>query len=117
VLIHCIIVVRFSFLVLIPSYDVQDTSILLLGGTEERKLIIIPEDRSAIAIAVWAAVELSRIGIGKSPSSLQEYVCGIGGRTISEGGIPQNKKKVWLFFSIEKESAICASHFLLGFVG
>jgi hypothetical protein len=54
--------------------DVQDTTILSLGGTEERELIIMPEERSARAIAVWAAVELSRTGRGKSPSSLREYV-------------------------------------------
>lgn len=31
--------------------DVQETTILSLGGTEERELIIMPEERSARAIA------------------------------------------------------------------
>lgn len=73
--------------------DVLNTTRLSLGGTEERELIIMPEERSARAIAVWAAVELSRTGRGKSPSSQREYVRGIGGRTSSEGGVPQNKNK------------------------
>lgn len=54
--------------------DVLDTTILSLGGTEDIELIIMSEERSARAIAVWAAVELSRTGRGKSPSSLREYV-------------------------------------------
>lgn len=48
---------------------------LSLGGTEERELIIMPEERSARAIAVWAAVELSRTVRGKYPSSLPAIVC------------------------------------------
>lgn len=42
--------------------DVQDTTRLsLLGGTEERELIIMPAERSARAIAVWAAVEAGNV--------------------------------------------------------
>ena len=94
-----------------------------MDGFSQRKSLQLNQYQQDVVTA-WFILSEKKVGFGGSLISTPPVlvrpgpwssVSGLPADKISE--IDQPAGLVWLFFSIEKESAVCASHLLLGSAG
>ena len=93
-------------------------------GFSQRKSLKLNQYQQHVVTGYWLILSEKKVGFGGSLISTPPVlvrsgpwssVSGLPADKISE--IDQPAGLVWLFLSIEKESAVCASHLLLGSAG
>ncbi|KAH9680070.1 hypothetical protein KPL71_026406 [Citrus sinensis] len=92
-------------------------------GFSQRKSLKLNQYQQDVVTA-WLILSEKKVGFGGSLISTPPVLVRSGPWS-SVSGLPANKISeidqpaglVWLFLSIEKESAVCASHLLLGSAG
>ena len=95
-----------------------------MDGFSQRKSLKLNQYQQHVVTGYWLILSEKKVGFGGSLISTPPVLVRSGPWS-SVSGLPANKISeidqpaglVWLFLSIEKESAVCASHLLLGSAG